>query len=63
MVNIMGQVTRAAQGCPDWVTHWSNLVAQDNPDVVGVALGRWEVSDRLVDGHWTTVGDPPGTPD
>jgi peptidoglycan/LPS O-acetylase OafA/YrhL len=57
-VNIMGQVTRAAQGCPDWENQWARLVARDNPDVVGVALGRWEVSDRIVDGRWTTVGNP-----
>ena len=27
-------------------------------DVVAVELGRWEVSDRIVDGHWTRIGEP-----
>ncbi len=58
IVNVMGTVSQAAQGCPQWRTTWASLVAQTNPDVVVVLLGRWESLDRLYDGRWTHVGEP-----
>ena len=57
-VNIMGQVSAGAQGCAHWQSDWAGMVAAANPDVVAILLGRWEVSDRLIGGHWVTVGDP-----
>jgi peptidoglycan/LPS O-acetylase OafA/YrhL len=57
-VNVMGTVSRAAQGCPQWRPTWARLVAATNPDVVVVLLGRWESIDRLYDGRWTHVGEP-----
>ena len=57
-VSIMGQSTNAAQGCAQWQTKWPQVISADNPDVVGLLVGRWEVSDRLIDGRWVTVGDP-----
>jgi peptidoglycan/LPS O-acetylase OafA/YrhL len=57
-VNIQGSITKAAQGCANWPVKWRQLVDQENPDVVGVELGRWEVSDRIIDGHWTRIGQP-----
>jgi hypothetical protein len=57
-VNIEGSITRAAQGCADWPTKWRRMVDRLDPDVVAVELGRWEVSDRIIDGHWTRIGQP-----
>ena len=57
-VNIQGSITKAAQGCANWQTKWQQLVDRDNPDVVAVELGRWEVSDRIIHGHWTRIGQP-----
>ncbi len=57
-VNVMGVVSKASQGCPEWQTSWARLVTQTDPDVVAVLLGRWESIDRLYDGHWTHVGEP-----
>jgi peptidoglycan/LPS O-acetylase OafA/YrhL len=56
-VVIMGQSTNAAQGCARWQAKWPQVISARNPDVVGLLVGRWEVSDRLVDGRWVTVGD------
>ncbi len=56
-VNVMGVVSKAAQGCPQWATRWASLVAQTDPDVVVVLLGRWESIDRVYDGRWTHVGE------
>jgi hypothetical protein len=57
-VNIEGSITKAAQGCAHWPTKWRQMVDRLDPDVVAVELGRWEVSDRTVDGHWTQIGEP-----
>jgi peptidoglycan/LPS O-acetylase OafA/YrhL len=57
-VNVMGVISKAAQGCPQWRTTWATLVAQTDPDVVVVLLGRWESIDRVYDGRWTHVGEP-----
>jgi peptidoglycan/LPS O-acetylase OafA/YrhL len=57
-VNVMGTVSKAAQGCPQWQADWSRLARQTDPDVVIVLLGRWESIDRLYQGRWTHVGQP-----
>jgi hypothetical protein len=58
-VNIEGNITKAAQGCADWPHTWSADVRRSNPDVVAIELGRWEVSDRVVNGRWTRIGARP----
>jgi peptidoglycan/LPS O-acetylase OafA/YrhL len=57
-VNVMGTVSQTAQGCPRWQATWPRLIAQTNPDVVFVLLGRWESLDRKYGGRWTHVGEP-----
>ena len=56
-VIVGGMVSKAAQGCVDWRQKWARLVQAYDPDVVTVLLGRWEISDRLYQGHWTHVGN------
>ncbi len=58
IVNIEGSVTEAAQGCVDWQRTWKQRIDLQDPDVVAVLLGRWEVSDRIIDGRWTRIGEP-----
>ncbi len=58
IVNIEGSITQAAQGCADWPQHWQQQIDRLDPDVVALLLGRWEVSDRIVDGTWTRIGRP-----
>jgi hypothetical protein len=58
-VNIEGNITKAAQGCANWPRNWAADIRQTNPDVVAIELGRWEVSDRIVDGSWTRIGAKP----
>ena len=57
-VNIAGTVTRGAPGCIGWRKHWAQEVARVRPDVVAISLGRWEVFDHFINGHWTHVGEP-----
>jgi hypothetical protein len=58
-VNIEGNVGQAAQGCADWRHTWTTVIQRSDPDVVAIELGRWEVSDRIVDGTWTRIGAKP----
>jgi len=58
VVDIEGSVTAAAQGCAHWPQTWKEQVDRLNPDVVALELGRWEVSDRFIDGTWTRIGEP-----
>ncbi len=58
-VNIEGSIGPAAPGCTGWQAEVARRGRPDlDPDVVAVELGRWEVSDRIVDGHWTQIGQP-----
>ncbi len=58
-VNIEGNVGQAAQGCADWRHTWTTLIQRSDPDVVAIELGRWEVSDRIVNGKWARIGAKP----
>ena len=41
----------------DWQTFWAQQVIKYHPDVVAIQLGRWEVVDRMHDGHWMHIGE------
>ena len=53
-----GQPGPATPGCDDWRGLWPFLVARARPQVVALGLGRWEVSDHLLDGQWIHIGEP-----
>ena len=36
---------------------WPFLIGGQRPQVVGLGLGRWEITDHLLDGHWVHVGE------
>jgi hypothetical protein len=48
----------ATPGCGNWRTLWSRLMADQRPSVVALGLGRWEVTDHLLNGRWVHVGEP-----
>ncbi len=41
-----------------WPARLKSLVASDQPDVVALLAGRWEVTDRVYDGQWTNILAP-----
>jgi hypothetical protein len=55
-VRLSGGAGPATPGCLQWRTAWSHEVAAYAPDVVGLLIGRWEVSDHLFRGRWVHVG-------
>jgi SGNH domain-containing protein len=48
----------ATQGCDNWRALWPFLTAREQPQVVALGLGRWEVTDHLLDGQWVHIGEP-----
>jgi len=55
-VRLSGKVGPATPGCIGWRTTWPQDVARYRPDVVGLLIGRWEVSDHLFEGKWVHIG-------
>ena len=56
-VRLAGQVAPPTSECIHWRTTFPAAVGRIRPDVVGVLLGRWEISDHFYNGHWVQVGD------
>ncbi|MGF7238356.1 MAG: acyltransferase family protein, partial [Frankia sp.] len=63
---IVGNLAGRSQGvvgepraeCLPWVAGYRADVAATDPDVAALLVGRWEVTDRKLDGMWTSVGQP-----
>jgi hypothetical protein len=53
-----GVVGPATPGCDNWRGLWPFLVAGQRPQVVALGLGRWEITDHLLDGRWVHIGEP-----
>ena len=44
--------------CTAWRTLWRDQVAQYRPDVVGLLIGRWDITDHLDNGTVVHIGQP-----
>ena len=49
---------RGAPPRSQWPALWKADIAKDHPNVVMILAGRWEVSNRTYDGHWTNIENP-----
>ena len=54
-----GPPTPMSTTCLGWQQHWAQIIATEDPDVVIIGVGRWEVLNRLIDGRWDTIADAP----
>lgn len=54
----VGQTLNQKPECDSWPNRWSQRVKHENPDVVLLIVGRWEVVDRMNEGRWTHIGEP-----
>ncbi|MCV6968592.1 acyltransferase family protein [Mycobacterium bohemicum] len=54
----IGQTLEQRSECDGWPIRWAAQVAQDQPDVALLIIGRWETVDRVNEGQWTHIGDP-----
>jgi peptidoglycan/LPS O-acetylase OafA/YrhL len=52
------QCNTASPASAQWPAQWRTDLEQFKPNVVMLLAGRWEVSDRLIDGRWLHIGDP-----
>jgi hypothetical protein len=55
-VRTAGVTGPATAGCDAWRSLWPFLTAAEQPQVVALGVGRWEVADHRLDGHWVHVG-------
>ena len=53
-----GQQADLLPQCQTWAATWRGAVVRDDPDVVAILVGRWELMDRFFQGRWTHLGDP-----
>jgi len=53
-----GNVTSPVSACNAWRTLWRKQVAQYRPDVVGLLVGRWDITDHLDNGKVVYIGQP-----
>ena len=53
-----GKELVAPKPCEAWPQQWAAHIGRDDPDVVLLTIGRWEVMDRFHAGRWTRLGDP-----
>ncbi|MBF6555137.1 MAG: acyltransferase [Acidimicrobiales bacterium] len=51
-------VYQPVSDCKSWRTYWANLLAKTRPDVVGLLVGRWDITDHLDHGSVVHVGQP-----
>jgi peptidoglycan/LPS O-acetylase OafA/YrhL len=48
----------SAPAADQWPAQWEGDLEQFRPNVVVVLAGRWELSDRMIDGRWLHIGQP-----
>jgi peptidoglycan/LPS O-acetylase OafA/YrhL len=53
-----GAVSNPPGKCESWPERWRALVESTHPDIVAIAVGRWEAHDRRHGGRWTHLGEP-----
>jgi hypothetical protein len=53
-----GNITYPVSPCTAWRTLWRDQVAQYRPDVVGLLIGRWDITDHLDNGTVVHIGQP-----
>ena len=54
----MGQKLEQKPECDTWPSRWRERISHDQPAVALLIIGRWEMVDRVSEGHWTHIGDP-----
>ncbi|MGH9081051.1 MAG: acyltransferase family protein [Acidimicrobiales bacterium] len=53
-----GNIMVPVSDCKDWRASFGKEVALNRPDVVGLLLGRWDITDHLDDGRIVHIGQP-----
>ena len=46
------------QRCELWPSAWADALRRNEPHLVAIVVGRWELMDRVWNGRWTNLFDP-----
>ena len=55
---IAGVIDYPVSPCNRWKTFWAGKLKSYHPEVVGLLLGRWDISDHLDNGSVVSIGQP-----
>jgi peptidoglycan/LPS O-acetylase OafA/YrhL len=56
---VAGVIDYPVSPCNRWRTYWAGLLKTYHPDVVGLLLGRWDITDHILDnGTVVHIGQP-----
>ena len=55
---VSGMATTTVSTCTHWQTLWAHQVAQYRPEVVGILMGRWDITNQVLDGRIVSIGQP-----
>ena len=53
-----GNVDQPESSCRAWRSLWLGQVAQYRPDVVGLLMGRWDITNHIDNGRMVYIGQP-----
>ncbi|HEY2565764.1 MAG TPA: acyltransferase family protein [Acidimicrobiales bacterium] len=53
---VSGTIADPVSNCRFWRTLWPKYVAQSKPEVVGMLMGRWDITNHLENGHVVHIG-------
>jgi peptidoglycan/LPS O-acetylase OafA/YrhL len=54
----MSSYCSGSSGSEQWPQLWRSRIDQFHPNVVMILAGRWEVTNRTYEGHWTDILQP-----
>ena len=55
---VSGVIDSPASPCAYWRTFWAGKVASAHPEVVGLLVGRWDITDHFDNGAVVHIGQP-----
>jgi hypothetical protein len=55
---VAGVIDYPVSPCNHWRTYWSGMLKAYHPEVVGLLVGRWDITDHLDDGSVVSIGQP-----
>jgi peptidoglycan/LPS O-acetylase OafA/YrhL len=55
---VAGVIDYPVSPCNHWRTYWAGKLAAYHPEVVGLLLGRWDITDHLDNGSVVSIGQP-----
>ena len=55
---VAGVIDYPVSPCNSWRTYWAGKLKSYHPEVVGLLLGRWDITDHLDNGTVVSIGQP-----